>query len=335
VLWGAIIATAVEPLVTRLFPGKRKLGSLVFLLLALSVVLLPTWFLLDSVVHSLSNLGQHLAAGELKLPAPDARVASWPLIGDRAFAAWQHAYDAPSELRERAIPMVRPVGRWMMQSAGHLLTALGHSLFAVLLAMLFLRNAEACARALRTFAERLLPTRGAELINLAGATICSVAQGVLGVAVLQALAGAIALFVAGVPGAALWSAAILLLAVTQLPPLLVLGPATVWVFNHHGATFGVVFLVWSLLVSVSDGVLKPMLLGRGLSVPTLVILLGAVGGMLSDGIIGLFVGAVVLAVGYELLVAWLKTPSPVEPDLNLNEAVLTPSLVAPAADNPV
>jgi predicted PurR-regulated permease PerM len=92
----------------------------------------------------------------------------------------------------------------------------------------------------------------------------------------------------------------------QLPPALILLPASIWVFGHHSTTFGVMFLAWSLLVSVSDGILKPFLLGRGVSVPTVVILIGAIGGMISDGIIGLFVGAVVLAVGYELAIAWLK-----------------------------
>jgi len=311
VLWGGIIATAVAPLLTRFFPGRRKLGAWAFLLFALTIILLPSWLLLDSIVASLSDIGRRLAHGELKVPAPDPRVETWPLVGERLYAAWEHAFETPSELRERVVPLLRPVGRWLMQSAGHLLSALGQSLIAVILAMVFLLHAESCERVLRSIADRLIPERGAKLTELAGATVRSVAQGVLGVALLQATAAAIGLFVAGVPGAGLWSAMVLMFAVMQLPPLLVLGPASVWVFSHHGTTFGIMFVVWSLLVSVSDGVLKPFLLGRGLSVPTVVILLGAIGGMLSDGIIGLFVGAVVLALGYELVLAWLRgTPKP-------------------------
>jgi predicted PurR-regulated permease PerM len=311
VLWGAIIATAVSPLTTRLFPGRRKLGAVVFSVFALTLIIAPSLLLLDSIVESLSGIGKRLAQGELKLPPPDPRVAAWPLVGERMFAAWQHAFDTPSVLGERIVPLIRPVGRWLMQSAGDLLSALGESLIAVVLATVFLSHAEACDRGLRSVAERLIPERGAKLTELAGATVRSVAQGVLGVALLQSMAGALGMFVAAIPGAALWSALVLLVALMQLPPLLVLGPASVWVFSHRSATFGVMFLIWSILVSVSDGVLKPFLLGRGVSVPTVVILIGAIGGMISDGIIGLFVGAVVLAVSYELVLAWLKaTPSP-------------------------
>jgi predicted PurR-regulated permease PerM len=132
----------------------------------------------------------------------------------------------------------------------------------------------------------------------------SVAQGVIGIALLQALLAAMGLFLAGVPAAGLWSGLVLMLAVMQLPPLLVLGPVAVYVFTARSTPTAVAFLIWSLAVSASDGFLKPLLLGRGVGVPTLVILIGAIGGMITDGIVGLFVGAVVLAVGYKLSAAW-------------------------------
>jgi predicted PurR-regulated permease PerM len=128
---------------------------------------------------------------------------------------------------------------------------------------------------------------------------------VLGIALLQSLLAAAGLIVAGVPAAGLWSALVLALAVMQMPPLVVLAPAAVWVFSAQGSFSGALFLIWSVAVSASDGFLKPFVLGRGVGVPTLVILLGAIGGVLSNGIVGLFVGAVVLAIGYELGGAWL------------------------------
>jgi predicted PurR-regulated permease PerM len=133
----------------------------------------------------------------------------------------------------------------------------------------------------------------------------SVAQGVVGIAVIQALLAGMGLLAIGMPAAGLWALLVLILAVVQLPPLLVLGPIIVYVFSYADTLPAIIFTVWSLLVSASDGILKPMLLGRGVAVPMLVILIGAIGGMLLSGIIGLFVGAVILALGYKLFIAWL------------------------------
>jgi len=148
--------------------------------------------------------------------------------------------------------------------------------------------------------------QGQHFTDLAAATIRSVAQGVLGVAMIQTVLAAIGMYFMDVPGWGLWSILILVLAVAQLPPLLVLGPVVVYVFSVAETTPAVIFTVWSLLVSMSDGFLKPIFLGRGMETPMLVILLGAIGGMLMSGILGLFVGAIVLALGYELFMAWLN-----------------------------
>jgi predicted PurR-regulated permease PerM len=316
VLWGAIIATAVWPLFTLVFRGRPKLGAATFLVSALALVLLPAWLVVDSIANYAIEFGRRLAQGELALPPPNPRVASWPVVGERLFDAWQRAYDAPSALVERFLPQVRPVGQWLMHSVGHLLGALVQSLFAVILAAMFLAKADACRRGVTAVVEKLLPERGEHFTNLAGATVRSVAQGVIGIAIIQSLAAGVGLFLAGVPGAGMWSAMVLALAVMQLPPLLVLGPAAVYVFNHQNTVVSIVFLLWALLVSASDGLLKPFLLGRGVGVPTLVILMGAIGGLISDGIIGLFVGSVVLAVGYQIAAAWARSDPPLALDQN-------------------
>ena len=136
-------------------------------------------------------------------------------------------------------------------------------------------------------------------------TIRSVVKGVLGVAVIQTILGAIGLVAIGVPAPGLWAGAILVLAIIQLPPIIILGPIAVWVFSVAEPVPATIFLVYSMIVSVSDAFLKPMLLGRGVATPMLVILIGAIGGAMTIGIIGLFLGAVVLALGYELLTAWM------------------------------
>ena len=141
--------------------------------------------------------------------------------------------------------------------------------------------------------------------DLAIETIRSVAKGVLGVAVIQALLSAIGLVAIGVPAPGIWAGIILLLAIMQLPPLLILGPIAVWVFSVADATPATIFAIYAFIVSISDSFLKPMFLGRGMDIPMLVILIGAIGGAFTSGIVGLFIGAVVLAVGYKLLIAWM------------------------------
>jgi predicted PurR-regulated permease PerM len=130
---------------------------------------------------------------------------------------------------------------------------------------------------------------------------------VLGVAIIQTLLAAIGLVVMGIPAAGIWSFLVLMLAIMQLPPLLVMGPIAIWVFSVAEPLPATIFLVYALVVSFSDGILKPLFLGRGVEVPMLVILLGAIGGMIMSGIVGLFIGAIVLAIGYQILMAWMET----------------------------
>lgn len=324
VLWGAIIATAVWPLFKLAFRERRKFGAMIFLLACLTLLLLPSWLAIESIANYTIQFGRRFAQGDLALPPPNPRVAEWPLVGDRVFNAWQRAFETPAVVVERFLPQVRPVGQWLMQSAGHLVGALVQSLFAVILAAVFLAQAERCVRGLTMVVEQLLPERGHQMTHLAGATVRSIAQGVIGIAILQSLATALGLMLVGVPGAAAWSALVLALAVMQLPPLLVLGPAAIYVFSTHSTVVSILFLIWAVLVSASDGLLKPFLLGRGVGVPTLVILMGAIGGMISDGIIGLFVGSVVLAVGYNFVVMTMRSGSaPTAP-----QGSQTPSQVA-------
>jgi predicted PurR-regulated permease PerM len=311
VLWGAIIAAAIWPLFRRMFPSRPKLGAATFVGLALTVVLLPAWLAIEAVSNTVVGLGRRLANGELVLPAPDPRVATWPVVGERVFNTWKHAFETPSELVEKLPPQaLRPVGRWLMESMGDLLGALVQSLVASIVAAIFLANADTCTRGVARVIEKLLPERGEQFTTLAGATVRSVAQGVIGIAVLQSLLAAVGLVFADVPAAGVWAVLVLVLAVMQLPPLIVLGPAAVYVFSTHSTTTFVAFLLWSTLVSVSDGFLKPFVLGRGVGVPTLVILMGAIGGMISDGIVGLFVGSVVLTVGYKVAAAAMSNAAP-------------------------
>jgi predicted PurR-regulated permease PerM len=313
ILWGAILATAVSPLIRRLFPSQPVAGGVAFGVLGFGIIIVPSVLFLNSIGEFVVRIGKEWAEGQLRLPTPRPEVAEWPLIGKKLYALWTDIINAPASVAERYLPQLREIGRWLMQSFGGLTIGVLQSLFAVVLAAAFLAKADATERALLPVAERIAPGRGRPLLELATSTVRGVAKGVLGVALIQSILAWAGMAVAGVPAPGAWALLVLILAVAQLPSLLVLGPVALYVFTSSSTATAVGFLIWVIFVGAIDNVLKPLLLGRGSRVPTLVIVVGAIGGMISSGIIGLFVGAVVLAVGYELFTAWVKDHQVAEP----------------------
>lgn len=306
ILWGGIIATAAYPLVQRLAPRRPGLGAAAFGVLALAIVVMPTWMFFDSIAEFVTSVGKQWAQGELKIPLPKPEVKDWPIIGDRLYSTWMQAVNAPRSVVEAHLPQLRDAGRWLLSSLGGLSIGLLQTLFAIVLAVAFLAKAETTRNALVPVAERMAPYHGEQIVELASSTIRAVAKGVLGVAAIQAFLAWIGMAAAGVPAAGAWALLVLICAVAQLPSALVMLPVAIYVFASASKGVAIAFAIWALFVGLIDNVLKPLLLGRGAGVPTLVIVIGAIGGMISFGIIGLFVGAVVLGVGYELFAAWVR-----------------------------
>ena len=198
-------------------------------------------------------------------------------------------------------------GRWLVGLAKQAAFIVLMTTVSLVIAAIFLVRRESTIKAATDIGARTGGEQGMELVRLAGAAIGTVAKGVVGVAAIQATLAAVGLVAAGVPGAGLWALLVMVLAVAQLPPILVLGPAILYlVASDAGTTTIVLFTLWSLLVTASDAVLKPVLMGRNSEIPVLVILIGAIGGLILHGLIGLFVGAVVFSVGYRLFGAWMK-----------------------------
>jgi predicted PurR-regulated permease PerM len=314
-LWGAIIATAIYPLyvtLTAKLGGRPKLAATVFTLLALALLVAPAWKFFGSTIDGVRSASAALDEGTVQVPPPPEGIGDWPLVGERLEAAWAQASQDLEDTMTRYAPQLRALGAWLLSSAAGLAMTVVQFVISILIAGVLLANASSGAAAVRAVATRLAGARGGEFTLLAEKTTRSVAQGVLGVAVIQALLGAAGMIVVGVPGATIWALLILILAVIQLPPLVILGPVMIYVFSTAGTVTAVLFMIWGIFVSVSDTFLKPMLLGRGVDVPMLVILMGAIGGMMLSGVIGLFVGAVVLALTYQLFQAWLQAPPPRE-----------------------
>jgi predicted PurR-regulated permease PerM len=309
VLWGIIIAVALGPWFDKLaslLGGRRKLTGILCVLVVLAALILPTFLLSESFFAGVKWLSAQAQKDALQVPPPPAGVAEWPVIGETVFEYWTGAYQDLERTLAQFGPQLKRFGAWLLSTLTGIGFAFVLTIVSVLIAGVMLVHAEGGGRTARSIGARLGGEQGEAAVELAVQTIRSVANGVVGVAVVQSVLAAVGLLLAGVPAAGLWAVLILLLAVAQLPPLLILGPAVVYVFATSDSTLTIVlFTLWALFVSVSDSFLKPMFLGRGMDIPMPVILIGAIGGMLLNGIIGLFVGAVVLALGYKMFQAWM------------------------------
>lgn len=310
ILWGLIIAVALYPvhvIFAKKLGGREKLSSTIFVLVGLSILLVPAFFLTESSVITLRSVAEQLNEGAVKISPPNPSVAEWPLVGDRVYGVWNAAASNLEATINQFSDRLKELGAAVIRFAGSMAVGILQFVVSIIIAGVFLVGAEGGYRTSLKFSTSLVGDRGAALTDLAVATIRSVAKGVLGVAIIQALLSAVGLVLIGVPAPGIWTFAVLLLAIMQLPPWIVLAPIAVWVFSVAEPMPATIFAVYAFVVSISDGILKPLFLGRGLEIPMLVILLGAIGGMIMSGIVGLFIGAIVLALGYEILVAWMET----------------------------
>lgn len=307
-VWAAVLAVAFRPLhdrLTRALGDRTRLAAGLVAVGLLAMLVIPILVFSLSVADGVRAISHALESGSLRIPSPDATIARWPIIGELAHRLLSEFASNTSTLMERLGPQLKTVGLGafgLVSSGG--IALLEFAVAAIITAVLLVQS-EALQPPLRVVALRVVGERGEEFLALATETIRSVFKGVLGVAAIQSLLAAIGMFALGVPAAGLWALLVLILAIVQLPPMIVLGPIIVWAFVSIGTLPAVLFTAWSIVVSLSDNVLKMLLLGRGIRVPMLVILVGAIGGLLAAGIIGLFLGPVAMALAYELLTAWL------------------------------
>ena len=310
VIWGVVIAVAIFPIYNKLshMLGDRfKLSAALYTLFALSLLVGPAIMIASSLVETSTYLAHGLKEGTLVIPPPAESVNEWPLIGDKIYAFWNQASSNLEATLKQNITQLKTVGEAFFSAMAGIGVSVLQFVLSIIISGVFLVNAKSSEQIMIKIAARLTDKeQGIELISLITATIRSVMQGVLGVAVIQAVMGGMGMYFMDIPGWGLWTVAILVLAVAQLPPFIVLLPAILYAFSVSATTPAVIFTVWSVLVGMSDSILKPLLLGRGMDTPTLVILLGAIGGMMLFGILGLFVGAIMLALGYELFMNWLN-----------------------------
>ncbi len=308
VVWGVLLAVAFFPVFRKgaeRMGGRTKTAAVVFAVIGLASVLLPAVLLSASLVGGAQEIAEDFQAGRIDVPPPSPSVAEWPVIGAAVHDLWTKAASDLGLLAEPIAPYLKQAGGWTLSVAGSLGGAILQAIFAILIAAAFLAQADWADRFSRSLATKLVGRRGADLARISTVTVRGVARGILGVALIQSTLAGLGFAVVGIPGAGLWALVCLVLCVVQVPAAVVILPTIIYVFSVEPTLTAVIYTVWAVLVMLSDNVLKPFLFGKEVETPALVLLIGSIGGMLTSGIIGLFTGAVILALGYELLRAWL------------------------------
>ncbi len=323
-VWSVILAVTLYPLHRKLaakLGGKQGGAATLVVLLGAVLIVTPTATLMSSLGDSLHSLVSGVRDNTLHIPPPKASVAEWPLVGKQVHAAWTKAHaDLPAMVKSLQ-PKIGEMAKTMLGFVASIGGGILKFLFSFVIAGVVLAFGEAGAGAARRILQRIGGLqRGAQFTLLATQTIRAVALGVIGIAFIQAIIVGLALLLAGVPFAGALAGVVLVLGIAQIPALLVTLPAIgwLWVTGTHDTVMAVVFTITLLVAGSVDNVLKPLMLGRGVDAPMAVILLGALGGMATGGILGMFVGAVLLALGYQIFMTWVdenpELPAPAEAD---------------------
>lgn len=310
-VWSIILAVTLYPVhqwVARRIGKRQGLTSIILVILGISLIVVPTWLLMNSFATSVHRFVGAVQQNTVQIPAPREGVKNWPIVGNDIYETWSKARADLPGLVHSMQPKLGDLARQalsMVASAGGSMLLFLISFIVANVIMAYGDSAERSGRAI--FSRVAGSSRGESLVKLSIATIRAVAQGVIGVAAIQALLIGLALLLAGIPVAGVLAIIALILGIAQVPALLITLPVIVyiWASGDYSTGAAILHTIILLLTGMADNVLKPMMLGRGVDVPMPVILFGALGGMASGGILGMFVGATALAVGYEIFMHWV------------------------------
>jgi predicted PurR-regulated permease PerM len=308
-IWSAVLAVALFPIfewISLRLGGRRRLAAVVTTALSLLFIIGPATWLAMGLVDSVRMISDRLDPSVLAIPSPPASVKDWPLIGEPIYQFWDLASTNLSAAFATIIPQLKPLGGRLLRIGADTGLGIVKFLIAVIVAGFLFSPAPALVAAVKRFSRRLNPERGEELVGQAAATIRAVSRGVIGISVLQALLAGIGLMAAGIPQASLITFAVLIFGIIQIGPTIVIVPVIIWSWMTMETTSALLFTIYMVPVNLLDNLLRPLVMGRGLKTPILVILIGVIGGTLAYGITGLFLGPIVLAVIWELMVAWIK-----------------------------
>ena len=307
--WSAVLAVAFYPAfgwLAKLLGGRPKTAAAILTLVTLGIVIGPATWLGLSAVDGVKELSRQLGTGDLALTAAPEAIKSWPLIGPSLYDLWDQANTNIRAVVREAAPYLQPLAGPMLSLAGDAGLGTLQFLLSVFVAGFLFPHGPRLVAAGRGFLFRIVPEQTEHFLKLAGATIRAVAQGVIGVAIVQALLAGVGFKLAAVPSAGLLAFLVLLLSIVQIGAFLVLLPVIIWIWTAKDVTTALLLTVFLVVVGFVDTMLKPLVMGRGLTTPTIVIFVGVIGGTLAHGIVGLFIGPIILAVAWELLTAWVR-----------------------------
>lgn len=316
ILWSVILALAMYPLHHSLsvkMGGKPKLASFIIIFAILAIIIVPTGFLIGSLIDEVKALKVIYDAGTLTIPPPTEKVKEWPIIGEKLYDLW---YNLSANLEQMLIKyqdqllgVGKNIGMGILSAAGGVVQIVAALIIAGIL--LFVGGT---GDAISKFFRKLAGDKGDEFADITLKTVASVVKGIMGVALILAMLNGVIFMLAGVPYAGIWTLLAFVLAVLQIPLIFVTGPIIIYLFAERELTTAIIWSALIFVAGLSDNVLKPILLGKGAPVPMLVIFIGVIGGFIFSGFIGLFTGAIVMSIGYKLFIGWLDSGVEADPE---------------------
>ena len=318
-MWAIILAVTLYPAqqyIAAKLGGKQGWASTLLVLMGIVLIVFPTAVLMSSLGDSIHGLINDVQNDTLAIPPPPESVAGWPVVGERVHALWSRAYEDLPALIKSMQPKIGDIAKSALGFVAGIGVGLLQFLASFIIAGILMAFGEAGERGSRAIFDRLAgKALGEEFAKLTTATIRAVAQGVIGVAFIQAIVIGVCLLLAGIPWAGVLVLIVLVLGIAQVPALIVTLPAIgyIWWSGDYGTVAAVIYTVLLFAAGMTDNVLKPLMLGRGVDAPMPVILLGALGGMATAGILGMFVGATLLALGYQIFTGWVTAAKSAAP----------------------
>jgi predicted PurR-regulated permease PerM len=308
--WSIVLAVALHPVfgvLSRLLGGRPRLAAAILTVIDVGIVIGPATWLGLNAVEGLKDFAGNLSAGNLLIPSPPQGVKDWPFIGPGLYEFWNQASNNIRAALRDVAPYLKPLAGTMLALLGNAGVGTFKFLLSVALAGFLFPHGSQLVAAVREFLVRIVPEQSEHFLELAGATIRAVSQGVIGVAIIQSLLAGIGFKLAGIPSAGLLAFVVMLLTIVQIGAAIVLFPVIIWIWIDKDFTTALLLTLFLGAVGVLDNIVRPLVMGRGLKTPTLVIFVGVVGGTLAHGIVGLFIGPIILSLTWELTMAWIRT----------------------------
>ena len=315
ILWASLIVIATWPVLEMLqarLGGRRGLAAAIMTLIILLVVLIPLTLAVLTIINHVDDIAARVKSlSTLTLPpSPPEWLERIPLAGEKLAAKWRElAVLSPEERSTLVTPYAKNLLQWFADKAGSVGMTMLQFLLTTIIAAIMYANGEIIRSGILSFARRLAGQRGEDVAILAGKAVRGVALGVVVTAIIQAAVGGAGLAITGVPAASVLTAVMFMFCLAQIGPALVLIPAVIWLYWKGEPIWGTVLLVFSIIAVTMDNFIRPVLIKKGADLPLVMIFAGVIGGLIAFGIIGLFIGPVVLAVTYTLLKAWVTGSS--------------------------